>query len=377
MRIAVIGFGVSGAIFSIAYKRAHPKDEIIILEHLDSPLKKVLATGNGKCNIGNNSSLKGIYNDEFISGILEKYDYKTQEKFLDSLNIKTKLVGNLAYPISESAVTVRNALLKAIEAAKIEVIYNANIEDYSINDKDIDIYLSDRSLKVDRLVIASGGKSTPKLGSDGSIFSVLNDHHYRINKLEPGLCPIVTKESFKELDGTRVKGEVTVRKNNKIVFKEKGEILFKKHGLSGIVIFNASRIIAHDLSAKYEISLDFLPEISKDDLGIFLSFNKADVLLDAYLHPLISERIKKENLNGIKLLDRIKSFKCHFDSLSGFEFSQVTIGGVSLKDVNNKLESNIEKHVYFIGEVLDVDAPCGGYNLMWAIASGLYLSDYL
>ena len=177
--------------------------------------------------------------------------------------------------------------------------------------------------------------------------------------------------------GTRVKGEVTVRKNNKNVFKEKGEILFRKHGLSGMVIFNASRIIAHDLEAKYEISLDFLPEISKDDLGIFLSFNKPDVLLDAYLHPLISEYIKKENLSGIKLLDRIKSFKCHFDSLSGFEFSQITVGGVSLKDVNNKLESNIEKHIYFVGEVLDVDAPCGGYNLMWAIASGLYLSDYL
>ena len=152
MRIAVIGFGVSGAIFSIAYRRAHPKDEIIILEHLDSPLKKVLATGNGKCNIGNNSSLKGIYNDDFISGILERYDYETQEKFLDSLNIKTKLVGNLAYPISESAVTVRNALIKAIEATKIEVIYNANIEDYSVNDNDIDIYLSDRSLKVETVL---------------------------------------------------------------------------------------------------------------------------------------------------------------------------------------------------------------------------------
>lgn len=377
MKVGVIGFGVSGAIFSIAYKRAHPKDQVIIIEHLDAPLKKVLATGNGKCNIGNVSPLKGIYNDDFISGILEKYDYKTQEKFLDSLNIKTKLVGDLAYPISESAVTVRNALLKAVKDAKVEVILNANIEDYSVNDNDIDIYLNDRTITVSKLVFATGGKSTPKLGSDGSIFDILKEHHYRVDKLEPGLCPINTKESFKDLDGTRVKGEVTVRKNNKIVFKEKGEILFRKHGLSGMVIFNASRIIAHDLEAKYEISLDFLPEISKDDLGIFLSFNKPDVLLDAYLHPLISEHIKKENLSGIKLLDRIKSFKCHFDSLSGFEFSQITVGGVSLKDVNNKLESNIEKHIYFVGEVLDVDAPCGGYNLMWAIASGLYLSDYL
>lgn len=377
MKIGVIGLGVSGAVFAINYNRSHPKDKIIIFEHLDSALKKVLATGNGKCNIANTSSLEDIYNSSFAKDVLTKYDFTTQNKFLDSINIKTKDMGGLVYPISESAVTVRNALLKALDKKNIEIIYNAKIEDYSVNDNSIDIYEASNTYTVDKLVIAVGGKSSPNLGSDGSFHQILKEHRYSFKEIEPGLCPIISEESFKDVDGVRVKSEVSLRKNDKLVFKEKGEVLFKKHGLSGIVIFNSSRIVAREKDANYVYSIDLLPDISKDDLGIFLSFNSPDVLLDSYLHPLIAEHIKKEHLSGNKLLDRIKFFKVHFKELSDFEFSQVSVGGISLKNVNEKLDSKLEKGVYFVGEILDVDAPCGGYNLMWAIGSGLYLGDYL
>ena len=128
MRIAVIGGGVSGVTFAINRKRNHPKDEIFIFEHSDKLLKKVLATGNGKCNIANAGEL--IYNSQLAREIVSKYDYASQKEFLESINIKTKLMGDLSYPISESSVTVRNAYLKVVEKLGIVVLYNENIEDY-------------------------------------------------------------------------------------------------------------------------------------------------------------------------------------------------------------------------------------------------------
>ena len=377
MKIGVIGLGVSGAIFAISRKRSHPKDEIIIFERLDTPLKKLLATGNGKCNIANTSNLKGIYNSEVALDILNKYDYETQNRFLDSLNIKTKKVGELVYPISESALTVKNALVKALNKAKINIKLNSKVSDYLVNDNSVDVFLENETISVDKLVISVGGKSSPNLGSDGSLFEILKEHNYKFKDVNPGLCPIYTIEKTKELSGVRVKAKLTLFKGNKNIHSEIGEVLFKDQGLSGIAIFNLSRIIAKDLTKKYTISIDLVPEISRDDLGIFLSFNSSDELLDAYLNPKLANFIRKEKLHGVELINRIKNMKFHFKELYDFEFSQVSIGGISLDNINDKLKSKIENNVYFTGEVLNVDAPCGGFNLMWAIASGLLVADYL
>lgn len=377
MKILVIGAGASGIMFAIARKRSHPKDEIVVLEHLDKPLKKILATGNGKCNLGNAGSIEGIYNDEFASLIVDKYDFHTQREFVESLNIKTKLIDNLLYPISESAVTVRNALLKASEKAGIKIICNEEIDEYVVNDNYIEVFTKSSSYKCDKLVIASGGKSSPKLGSDGSIFNIIKEHRYQIENINPGLCPIYVKEKTKSLDGIRVKANVTLFKNDKRIHDESGEVLFKERGLSGIVIFNISRIIARELNANYKISIDLLPSVDAEDLGIFLSFNSPRVLLDSYLNPKLADYIYEKNLKSHALINEIKGLKFTFDKLYGFEFSQVSVGGILLSNVKDNLESTKEKNVYFLGECLNVDAPCGGYNLMWAFASALHLADHM
>lgn len=377
MKILVIGAGASGIMFAIARKRSHPKDEIVVLEHLDKPLKKILATGNGKCNLGNAGSIKDIYNDEFASLIVDKYDFHTQREFIESLNIKTKLIDNLLYPISESAVTVRNALLKASEKAGIKIICNEEIDEYVVNDNYIEVFTKSSSYKCDKLVIASGGKSSPKLGSDGSIFNIIKEHRYQIENINPGLCPIYVKEKTKSLDGIRVKANVTLFRNDKKIHVESGEVLFKERGLSGIVIFNLSRIIARELNAKYKISIDLLPSVDSEDLGIFLSFNSPRVLLDSYLNPKLADYIYEKDLKSHALINEIKGLKFTFDKLYGFEFSQVSVGGISLSNVKDNLESTKEKNVYFLGECLNVDAPCGGYNLMWAFASALHLADHM
>ena len=371
MKIAVIGGGVSGVSFAINRKRNHPQDEIFIFEHTDKLLKKVLATGNGKCNIANAGEV--IYSNNIADNIINKYNFDYQNKFLDSLNIKTKLVGNLSYPISESAATVRNAFLKEVERLKIKVITNCNLLEYYKKEAGYVLKTDLGDHQVDSIIFAVGGKSLPKSGSDGSLLPILKKHNYRINELVPALCPIYTKEKTKILDGTRVKAKVTVKSNSEIIFEESGEVLFKEKGLSGIVIFNVSRIIAHDLSKKYNIELDLLPDVSIEELKAFYKKNNKQTLLESYLHPNLVKYLENSN-NVVK---DIKSLSFIFDKLYGFENSQISVGGISLSDISNNLESKLEKNIYFAGELIDIDAPCGGYNLMWAIGSGLYLSDII
>lgn len=377
MRIIVVGAGASGVLFALARKRSHPRDEIVILEHLDEPLKKILVTGNGKCNIANTGSIKDIYNSNFATDIVNKYNSKVILNFLDSLNIKTKNLGDLVYPISESAATVRNALLKACDKAGIKIICNENVNDYIVNDKSVEVYSDTSTFKGDALVFASGGKSNPKLGSDGSLINTFKEHGYSFKEMNPGLCPIKIFENVKTLDGVRVKSTVSLLQGNKIIHKESGELHFKDKGLSGICIFNISRLIAENPNNKYTIKVDFLPDIDDEDLGIFLSFNSPTDLLESYLHPKLASYLEKENKKGIELINTIKRHNFTFKDFYGFEYSQVSVGGLLPKNLKANFESCIEKHVYFIGELLDVDAPCGGYNLMWAFASALNLTEYL
>ena len=371
MKIAVIGGGVSGCTFAINRKRNHPEDEIFIFEHSDKLLKKVLATGNGKCNIANIGDISSIYNSPLAVAIVNQFDYSYQKEFLESINIKTKLMGNLSYPVSESAVTVRNAYLKAIDKLGIKTLIEVNIEDYSFKNNCYQLKTSKGDFVVNKIVIATGGKSLPKSGSDGSIIPLLLSHGYEFKDFEPALCPIYTKEKTKILDGTRIKADVVLLENSKEVFKESGEVLFKEHGLSGIVIFNMSRVIAKDISKHYEIKLDLLPDVSNKELSDSLKQNGKEELLESYLHPNIIKYLSDKSGN---IVDLIKSLTFTFDKLYGFENSQISVGGLKIKEIDNNLESNKEKGIYFLGELLDVDAPCGGYNLMWAIGSGLYLS---
>lgn len=370
MKIVVIGAGVAGLSFAINRKRLYPNDDIVVLEHLDKPLKKVLVTGNGKCNISNSSNR--VFNEEKIAeDILKEFDYKKQKEFLDSLGIKTKLVNDLSYPISESAVTVRNLYLKEVEKLGIKILTNTAIKDYKIN-KNIEVLSENGPLFADKLVFAVGGKSTPKLGSDGSILSLLNSHHYSLKEFNPALCPIYTKEKTKVIEGTRVKVNVKLYKNNEEIFNEDGELLFKEKGLSGIVIFNASRLIAKDINNNYVFKIDLLPSITVDELKDYLKHHNDIDLLESYLHPNIVKYINEKKNKDV--INEIKSLTFTFDKLYGFENSQISVGGIPFNEINESLESNREKNVYFIGEILNYDAPCGGYNLMWAIGTGLYLS---
>lgn len=368
MKILIVGAGAAGVTSAINLKRNNPNSEVLIIEHLDKPLKKILATGNGKCNLGNTNLDFNLYNNPFFAKkIISGFDF---EDFFESISIKTKTIGDLAYPISESAISVREAFLKECKKLGIKISVEEKLLDYvSINNRVI-VTTNKNEYEVDKLVLAGGLKSSPKLGSDGSVIEILKKHKYQISNLNPGLSPLFTKEKTKSLDGIRCKASVSLYSKGKLIHKEDGEVLFKEHGLSGIVIFNMMSFISRNESKDSTIKLDLLPDYDHEYLKNYLNKHSLDELLLAFVNPKISEFIKNISKTSDDIINNIKNLTFTFDKSYGFDFSQVTVGGVEITDINDSLESKIEKNVYIVGELLNIDGPCGGYNLTWAFASG-------
>lgn len=370
MKIIIIGLGASGSIAAINYKRNHPNDDVLVIEHLDKPLKKILATGNGKCNLGNsNINFDRYSNPSFVKDVFDDFKFEAYKDFLNSLNIHTKLNGELLYPISESAISVRDALVKEINRLHINVNLNEEFLDYMC-DKQIKVITNKAQYECDKLFITGAGKSSPKLGSDGSTFDILKKHGYKVRELYPGLTPIYTKEKTKILDGIRVKANASLFKDNTLIHTESGEVLFKQKGLSGIVIFNLSSLIARQPQSAYKISLDLLDQYSSNELEN-LRKNQTNIeFLQGFIHPTLVQYFIDNKLDNDPIKN-IKSLSFNFEDFYGFEFSQVSVGGLLPNNFLTNLESKLEKNVFVLGELIDVDGPCGGYNLTWAFYSAI------
>ena len=368
MKVLIVGAGASGIVAAINYKRNHRGDDVLVIEHLEAPLKKLLASGNGKCNLGNANIDFSLYNNpEFARSIIDGYDYK---KFFSSISIETKTFGDLAYPVSESAVSVKEALINSAKSLGIPVKISEKLINYEVKNK-IEVTTDKAKYSVDKLFLAGGLKSSPKLGSDGSVLDIISKHGYIVVSPKAGLCPIYTKEKTKLIDGIRVKSVVSLFKNGKLEHKEAGEVLFKEHGLSGIVIFNTASIISRDPKASYKIYLDLLPDFSLEYLKNYRNSRKFSEFMLAFLNPKLSKYLLERFVDEHKIFNSLKCLEFTFDKSYGFDFSQVSVGGVDVSEVDEKLMSKREKNVFIIGELLNIDGPCGGYNLTWAFASAI------
>ena len=368
MKIIIIGGGASGIVASINYKRNHLDDDVLVIEKLATPLKKLLASGNGKCNLGNSNINFSLYNNpKFAESIIKGYDYK---KFFSSISIESKTVGDLAYPVSESAVSVKEALINSAKNLGICIKNDEELIDYSVKNN-IEVITNKTKYLCDKLYLAGGLKSSPKLGSDGSIFEILLKHGYKSAEPTPGLCPLFTKEKTKSIDGIRVKSCVSLYENEKLIHKECGEVLFKEHGLSGIVIFNTMSLIARNIHKEHKIYLDLLPDFSEEYLKKYRNSHKFSEFLLAFLNPKISEYLKDRFAKEDLIFASLKNLEFTFDKSYGFDFSQVSVGGIDVSEVDEKLMSKHEKNVFIIGELLNIDGPCGGYNLTWAFSSAI------
>lgn len=382
MKIAIIGAGAAGLVASIKIKQKHPEAEVFLFERLDSVGKKIKATGNGKCNIGNLDSTFDCYtNNDFVVKVIGGYD---QQASLLDLGIATKVMyKDGLYPVSESASNVVKVLESKAHHLGVKIVLNTRLLDYRLENGKIILMFEKYQTTIEKLLFAVGGQSNPNLGSDGGLVNVFTHHGYRIDEPRPGLCPIRVKEDVKALFGQRFHTIASLFIDGNLIEEQYGEVMFKKDGLSGIVIMNLSSLIGRSMFKDARIYLSVLNE--KQEMlsakEIFEMAKKIKNPLLSYVNEEIAGYIA--NLAGIHLNHELSYEECQklakvataipftYHSHYDFDFSQVTIGGVSIENLNDDLSSKIEKNVYFLGEVVDVDGPCGGYNLRWAIGSAI------
>ncbi len=401
-KIVIIGGGFSGMIAGIQLKK-ELKDtvEVTILERLEKVGKKILATGNGKCNFTNMDLNTRNYNDAlFVDYAIHQFGCKLTRKYFDDLGLMSKeLEGGRVYPITESAISVMDVL-------------RINLRSYGVNEKCLFeakkisqvnskfLIESTRGEKetADILILATGGKAMPVLGSNGSGYSLLKPFKVKITPTSPGLVGVkVDKKSIAGLFGLRSKVVLSCyeKKNPVPVFQKSGEIIFKDDGISGIVMMELASFYARN-KMNSSFMVDFLPEVSTDDLlkhlidrRTMFGFLENSELLTGIVSKNLAYMILKKvhiDLSGyvrdltMRDFERIVVMlkKCVFQITGTYDFdhAQITIGGVSLDEVNEKtMELKNCKNLYVVGELLDIDGACGGYNIQWALSSGMACSQ--
>ena len=391
MRVGIIGGGAAGMMAAVNIKLLNNNIDVTIHEKNQRPGKKLLATGNGRCNYTNADIDVKYYHskDENLKKILQDFDFEKCIEFFKSIGIEPINKNSYIYPMSEQASSILNALELKIRELSVKVISESNIVDIEYS-KCIKLKSKDRSYTYDSVLISCGGLAGLELNYNDSLYPVLKKQTYKIVKPLSALCPVVPFEikRLKKTEGVRVKSKVALYINDSLYSTEFGELQFSKNYLSGIVIFQLSRHISRalDEGQKVELGIDFLPSVH-DKLDFFTKRHK---ILKNYTwkdfgNGLINNKLWEELLSELKLdrnalvkvqeikkmASKVSDCKYLIKESAGFSRAQVSTGGVALSDVNLKtMESSFQKNIYFAGEVLDVDGICGGYNLHWAWASG-------
>ncbi len=389
--IFIIG-GSSSSLFLTSLITYYKLDyKVTIIEKNKVLGRKLLATGNGRCNLLNKKINEFSFNNEETKSLITKEDIDFElDFFINKLGIELTNINELVYPYSFSAKSFTNFLLNYISSNKnIRFLTETIFLDYRKNNNNqYEIITSKGNYFSDYIIFASGGKSYPSLGSDGSIFNILKKHNYKITPIFPGLSPIKLKESTKEIENERIKCEVSLFNNkDELIYKENGEIIFKKDGVSGICIMNISSLILRNKLINPYIKINFLNNISLNEFinifNIYLKNNKNNnnfllsfysERLAIYLYKNINKSFNNNiNINNIdKIYNLLTNYK--FNYLSNYDFlsSQVSVGGISYSNLSiNDLSSKIDKNIYFVGEILDSDGMCGGYNLMISFFTSL------
>ena len=392
--IAVIGGGASGMMAAITARKSGK--EVLVLERKDRILKKVLITGNGRCNITNvNANISNYFgkNISSVENILNSFNPQDTMDFFNGLGIICNEENRgKVYPLSGQASSVVDALRFEAERLGIKIeteFYVRKIEKDGFKFK---IYSEDRKkIEAGRVILAVGGQSYPELGSNGSGFELAKELGHSVTKLSPSIVQLKTeKHQVKGLQGIKTDVAVTAYGDNKKICTYDGELLFTDYGISGNVVFNISFVMP--LYKNVEFEIDFMKKFDYNELYEMLKERKktmSRLTMENYFNGMINKKLGQflSKISGIEKLSKpvkdlndseirklctvLKKYRIKILDTTGFKNAQVTAGGVSLDEVNSEtLESKIVKGLYFSGEVLDVYGECGGFNLQWAWASG-------
>lgn len=348
MNIAIIGAGASGLMLSSILTKNNIKHTIFNKGKIG---RKILASGNGKCNISNINLKSEYYHDSEFYYIVKDYQSKLFEIF-KSLDIYTYSdnEGRL-YPKSNSSESILNILLK--HATKNIV----DIEVKSIKKVNNKYYINDYNEAFDKVVISTGTNANFKKNTVPSI-AFLNDLKIKIKPFKPSLSGFKTSINLKDISGVRVKALTKLYNKNELIHEESGEVMFKDEGISGIVIMNQSSYFNH------------IKNYDKPYIILDMLYNEDYDNLESIFPPKLYKYILKNNINIHKFIIPIKDY---YD----MEFAQVATGGIEYKYMRENLSLKSDKNIFVTGEVLDIDGVCGGYNLMFAFTSAIKVGEEL
>lgn len=393
-KIVVIGAGPAGIFAALASKNEN--NQVIILERNDKLGKKLAITGKGKCNITNSKDISEFFqefnrNANFCYSSLYTYTNESLMNFFIDRGLDLKFErGGRVFPTSDNSFHVIDVLRKELEKKQIDIRYGTLVKNVKKTEQ-FEITTNSGVLKADSLVIATGGVSYPTTGSDGKGYILAKKLNHGITDIMPSLVPIDLKDKWvKDLAGVTLKNiELRIKEDEKVVAKEFGELLFTHTGISGPIVLKASSQM--DNETQYNLSLNLKPALDRKDLDLRIQRdfekykNKAlkNSLDDLTIKALIPIIIRKSGVDGDKLVHQITkferlnivdafiNFKLEYESLKDVKYGIVTRGGVDVGSINpSTMESKLVDNLYFAGEILDVDANTGGFNLQFAFSSG-------
>ena len=364
--LIVAGGGVAGIYASILIKKACPGLSLTVLEANDKTLRKLLATGNGRCNLSNRQMNSLFYEGTDLTQVEEIVSKFDIVDALKQLGIQTKWLNDLLYPRSEQAKTVRDVLMAHVEKLGIKVLTQTAILSIAYHRHTYHITTDKQTFKSDGLILTmgtvAGGLS---YGCDRAF--ILSPLYLNIRDYEPMLTKMVTKENLKSLKGTRVKGRITLKKDDHTLAVEDGELLFTNYGVSGIAVMNLSR----DYVPGCTLHIDMMPDITLSELKEMIISSPLDEPLTGLLPGELTKYFIKHHFD----YPIIKNMTLHIVELKGASDAQVMKGGITLNQLNDHLEFKNYPHLYAAGEILDVTGLCGGYNLHFAFASAARVAE--
>lgn len=402
--IGVVGGGAAGMMAAIS--AAGQGAKVTILEANDRLGKKILSTGNGKCNLGNEKlDLEEYYTGEpeFVEKCLRRFSVDDTVIFFRKIGLLVKSKNGYLYPVSEQASSVLDVLRFEVAAAGVEVVTGCRVERIARDGRTggIQVQGGGETFVFDRVILAAGGRAAPKTGSDGSGYLLAERLGHSLVSTVPALVQLKCRESFfKSISGVRAEAELSltgteehgIRGYNAKHITERGELQFTEYGISGIPVFQISRQVGYRLlrEKEVEIVIDFLPDYTPEayeQLYISRLLLQGERTVEEFFTGMLNKKLMQlfVRLAGLKPTEDIETadrekikqvfalcrrFVVHATGHNGYDNAQVCAGGIPLTEVTEELESVKAPGVYFAGEILDVDGRCGGYNLQWAWTSG-------
>lgn len=398
--VIIIGGGAAGLCAAVYLKQKHPEKSVRILEALPRVCKKLSLTGNGRCNITNKNIELSRYHGEnvnFCEYAFSKYSGALTENFFESIGLPIIFEGDKGFPQSLQASSVVDCLRFRAESLGIIIHTETKVNTIQISNGNYKIIANNMSFFARNIIIATGLLSGgEKLGSDGSMLNLLKKAGFNTVATSPAIVQLKTETDIvKQLKGIKVNANASLKIGDRIIRTEYGEVLFCDYGLSGPPVMQISREVSRSRE-NFTVTLDIMPQTDFNALIDILkrrAENLKHLNLDEFFTGFFQKRLGQVILkvsgcklnDSVKMLDKnvikkvattIKNFSFNVTGTTGFANSQVTAGGLDTAQFSSTtMESKTNKGLYAIGEILDIDGDCGGFNLQWAWSSAMCAAD--